>query len=151
MTTLRDRLLGKTRRRVVQPVQVAPQSEEEATLAAEWLAAIAGGSDTADALRERLEAMQAERVIDVPFSAIDSDVWEKIAARHPALEGEDSGMDWRAALPEVAALCCDDESLQDDDAWRQVLATWAHGELVGLWGALLAINVDHPSAHLPKG
>ena len=61
----------------------------------------------------------------------------------------------------MAALCCDDESMQDDDAWRAILygitddgvdneTGWSYGELLGLWGALLSINAEHPSAHVPK-
>jgi hypothetical protein len=41
--------------------------------------------------------------------------------------------------------------MQDDDAWTEILGEWSHGEKVGLWGALLSINAEHPSAHVPKG
>lgn len=150
MSSLRERLASKAPRRVVQPVQIAPPSTEEVDLVADLTEAIVNGEQDSTKA-EQLEAMRSERYVEVPFAAVDSKLWEKVAATHPAPEGMDGGMDWRAALPVVAALCCEDESLQDDDAWTEILASWSHGELVGLWGALLSINTDHPSPHLPKG
>lgn len=151
MSTLRERLASKAPRRVVQPVQIAPAGAEEAALAAEWLAKVQADPETAGDPPEALTALQEARQVEVPFRAIDSKEWEKVVAVHPAKEGDDAGMDWRAALPVVAALCCEDESMQDDDAWREILDGWSHGELVGLWGALLSINTNAPAAHLPKG
>lgn len=155
MTTLRERLSAKRARQVVQPVQIEECGEDEAALVAEVLLAISNGASDDDLTekRKQIDALRAERYVEVPFTAMDDEVWEKVAARHPAPEGEDGGMDWRAALPEVAALCCDDESLQDDDVWRDLLREgggWSHGEKVVLWGALLGINTRAPAAHLPK-
>jgi hypothetical protein len=146
--TLRERLAQKRRRRVVQPVQIAPPSEREEQVVADLSLAVVEGRevDTAE-----LEQLRADRYVEVAFSALDPDVWEKVAATHPSPTGADGGLDWHKALPVVAALCCEDESMQDDDAWRDTLATWSHGELLGLWGALLSINADHPGAHVPKG
>lgn len=148
MPTLRERLAQKARRRTVQPVQIAPATPEEVELVATLAVAAVAGNDVDAA---PLEAMRAERYVEVGFTALDDEVWEKVAATHPSPEGEDGGLDWRKALPVVAALCCEDESMQDDDAWVEVLASWSHGEKVGLWGALLAINSQAPAAHLPKG
>jgi hypothetical protein len=152
MPTLRERLAAKDRRRTVQPVQLTEPTPEESDLIATltMLAVTEGRELTADELAP-LDALRSERYVDVGFAAVDSDVWEKIAATHPAAEGEDGGMDWRRALPVVAALCCEDESMQDDEAWLDTLASWSHGEKVGLWGALLSINAQAPAAHLPKG
>jgi hypothetical protein len=157
--TLRERLAQKRRRRVVQPVQIAPPSEREQVVVADLSLAVVEGREV-DATE--LEQLRAERYVDVAFSALDPDVWEKIAATHPSPTGADGGLDWRAALPIVAALCCEDPSMQDDAAWRETLygitddgvdgdTGWSYGELLGLWGALLSINAEHPSAHVPKG
>lgn len=147
MSTLRERLAQKKRRRTVQPVQLDPPTAEETELvAALSLAAVKGKPiDTT-----RLEELRAERHVEVSFSALDSEVWEKVAATHPSPSGEDAGLDWLKALPVVAALCCDDESMQDDEAWAETLEDWSHGEKVHLWGALLAINAEAPAAHVPK-
>lgn len=146
--TLRDRLATKKRRHVVQPVQIAPPTDREQTIVADLTIAATQGRDIDTT---ELEQLRAERFVDVRFEALDPEVWEKIAATHPAPSGADGGLDWRSALPVVAALCCDDPSMQDDDVWREQFAVWSYGELVGLWGALLNINTAHQSAHVPKG
>jgi hypothetical protein len=152
MASLRERLESKTRRRTVQPVQLATATQAEVDLVSDLTVLVVeqGREPTPDELAP-LVALREARHVDVGFAALDSDVWEKVAATHPAPEGEDRGLDWRKALPVVAALCCEDESMQDDEAWAQVLATWSHGEKVALWGALLSINAEAPQAHLPKG
>jgi hypothetical protein len=146
--TLRDRLQQKRRRHVVQPVQIAPPTEREQEVVADLSLAVVEGRQI-DATE--LDALRSARYVDVAFTALESTVWEKIAATHPSPSGADGGLDWRRALPVVAALCCDDPSMQDDDAWTEILGEWSHGEKVGLWGALLSINAEHPSAHVPKG
>lgn len=167
MSTLRERLQTKAPRRIVQPVQLTPPDAVETTLVLDITNALVApipDDETPEQATERirlaeermarLEQLRADRYVEIPFVAMDSKLWEKIVALHPSPEGADGGMNWRDALPEVAALCCDDDSMQDDDAWREVLDAgdgWSHGELLGLWGALLSINTDHPGTHLPKG
>ena len=111
----------------------------------------AKGRNGSAAILRKIERLREARYVTVGFTAMDSDTWEKVVSTHPAPEGHDGGMDWKKALPTVAALCCEDESMQDDEAWTELLTGWSHGEQVSLWGALLNINTDHPAPHVPKG
>lgn len=152
MTSLREQLLTKRRPRVVVPVRVSPTTDEETEeLASLMVAAVTQEKGLTGEALERAEQIRAAHEVDVEFEAIDSVTWEKVAALHPAPTGEDSGMDWRKALPVTAALCCTDESMQDPEAWSEVTATWTYGELLQLWGSLLRLNTATPQAHLPKG
>lgn len=153
---LRDRLASKQRRRVVVSVEIAPMGEDQATRVAaaqtELLAALTKGGDT-DSLREAVEVAQGENRADVGFTACADDVFEKVAAAFPAQDGGDGGFDWHTALPVVAALCADDEDLQDDAWWAEQFesGTWGHGEKLALWQELLALNTARPAVHVPKG
>ena len=51
----------------------------------------------------------------------------------------------------LAALCADDESLQDDEAWTALLDGWSHGERLTLWIALHNLNELAPAPFVPKG
>ena len=82
--TLRERLAQKRRRRVTQPVQIAPPSEHEQQVIATLSAAVVAGQeiDTTE-----LEQLRAQRYVDVGFTALDPGLWEKIAATHPSPTG----------------------------------------------------------------
>jgi len=155
--SLRDRLDAKRRRRVALSVEVAPvgtdQAARVATAQAELLAALTSGRGDVGDLREAFDAAQGENRVEVGFTACTPDEFEKVAAAYPADEGGDGGMDWQVALPVVAALCVDDEELQDDQWWAEQLAcgTWGYGERLGLWRELLMLNTAQPAAHIPKG
>lgn len=146
MTTLRERLAAKHRRRIVVPVVVA-QPTEEAVQAA-TLALLDTGEDGRSQV---VDDLRATSVVDVGFVAVDGRSFEAVASAHPSSDGADGGMDWGAALPVLAALCAEDESLRDDDAWRGLLESWSHGERLTLWGALLRLNTAAEAPHLPKG
>lgn len=153
--TLAERLAAKSRRRVVVPVDVDPSAERDARVAElqarAMASASAGETGALDGLVEQVEAIRREGQVDVAFVATDGATFEKIAGAYPSEDGSDSGMDWRAALPVVAALCAEDESLQDDETWRGLLDSWSHGERLTLWSALLRLNTAAPAPHLPKG
>ena len=157
MSTLRERLATKKRRAVTVPIQLEPAGEDEQGLIAKWAEAAsreAGGetpAESAGSIAEAIAAAREARHAEVAFTAMDGSVWEKIVAEHPSPEGEDAGMDWLAALPVVAAVCCDDESMQDDEPWTDLVAEMSHGERLTLWNALLHLNTDAPQAHVPKG
>ena len=158
MSTLRERLAAKKRRSIVVPIQLEHADEREQELLVQWAEAVAReakgevelADSPADALLEQINEARDGRHVDVRFTAMDGEVWEKVVAEHPSPEGEDAGMDWLAALPVVAAVCCDDESMQDDDPWAELLAVMSHGERLTLWNALLHLNTDAPAAHVPK-
>lgn len=166
--TLRERLAAKKRRTTVQPIQLEGPSEREGELVVEYAEAAAAevaGKKPArpsdDILAEVTELRDA-RYVDAEFTAMEPKVWESIVAQYPSPEGRDAGMDWRRAMPVVAAICCTDESMQDDELWLDVLegparddgtrpGLWSHGELISMWNALLHLNTDAPAAHVPKG
>ena len=155
--SLRDRLAAKQRRRVVVSVEVSvmepDQAEAITTAQAELLAALTSGKTDVEDLREAVEQAQARNRAEVAFTACTPDEFEKVAAAYPAPAGGDGGLDWQAALPVVAALCADDEDLQDDQWWAEQLTsgTWGYGERMGLWQELLSLNTARPAAHIPKG
>ncbi len=149
--TLRDRLAAKTRRRVVVPVQVAEMSEDAAAellgLQRSALTAAASGDLSAmEGLADRVDALREGATVPVAFVATDA--FEKVLAAYPDDEG---GTDWLAALPMLAGLCAEDESLQDDAAWVELFGAWSHGEKLTLWSALLNLNTAAPSPTVPKG
>ena len=51
----------------------------------------------------------------------------------------------------LAGLCAEDESLQDDAVWVELLDSWSHGEKLTLWSALVGVNTVALSPHIPKG
>lgn len=151
MTTLRDRLAAKSRRRVVVPVQVAEMSEEAA---AELLdlqrtalaAAQSGDMASLDGLNDRADSLREGTTVPVAFTATPA--FDKVLGTYPDSEG---GTDWLAALPMLAGLCAEDESLQDDAVWVELLDSWSHGEKLTLWSALVGVNTVALSPHIPKG
>jgi MoxR-like ATPase len=156
METLRDRLAAKKRRRVVVPVELdspSPEALEQiVSLQRSGLAALeAGDLDGLQEVQRQVEDLRALTHVDVTFVALSAQDWEKIVTAHPSPEGDDAGVDAVAALPVLAALCAEDESLQDDDVWRALLAEWGRGETLALWGALLRLNTSAWEPHVPKG
>lgn len=155
--SIRERLAGKQRRRLVVPVEVAPVGEDQAaritSAQASLLAAFTKGESDPVAAREAVEAAQAENRADVAFTALEPAEFEKVVAAFPSPDGSDGGMDREKALPVLAALCADDEELQDDEWWSEQFASgsWGYGEQLGLWHDLLALNTVRPASHVPKG
>jgi hypothetical protein len=154
--SLLQQLAAKTRRHVVVPVEVSPATDDQLTRAnavrTELVAAAVKGEETTVVrLQADLEAVEAENQAQVSFTAMSSEDFEKVAAVYPSPEGRDAGMDWRLALPVVAAICADDPDLQDSDVWDKLLESWSHGERLALWGALLRLNVNTPEPYIPKG
>ena len=152
---LRERLDAKSRRRVVVPVLVGEPTQDDVRRVAEaqaaYLEALAEG-DTPPASAVD-EAMASFRV-DVEFQALPPNEFEAIAAGYPAAEGDDGGMDWKSALPVLAAMCAVDEDLRDEAWWAKALSdegSWSHGERHTLWRALLHINANAPDPRVPKG
>lgn len=154
--SIRDRLATKKPARVVVPVVVDELSPERAAQLAELQmravqCASAGDRDGANAAVEAARDLTATVQVDVEFVALPAVDFEAVVASHPSPDGDDSGLDWRSALPVLAALCATDPDLADDGWWRNHLSAWSSGELLTLWGALLRLNTAAPAAHLPKG
>ncbi len=149
--TLRDRLAAKTRRRVVVPVQVADLSEAAAAEVLELQRAALAATESGDpsgleGLADRIAALRADVTVEVTFTVTPA--FERVLSAYPDGDG---GTDWQAALPMLAGLCAEDESLQDDTVWVELLQSWSHGERLSLWAALLNLNTAAPSPHVPKG
>jgi hypothetical protein len=152
--SLRDRIAAKQRRRAVVPVQVAAATDDQATratsLRAELVRAVASSNhDDTVRLTDELAAVEGENSVEVGFTALHPSEFEKVLNAFPAPDG---GMDQDKALPVLAALCADDEDLQDDAWWAEQLASgaWSYGERAAIWGALLSINTNAPGAYVPK-
>ena len=80
-------------------------------------------------------------------------VLQYVADRHPAARlAPEGGIDWDKGLPVLAALCVEDEDLQDDGWWATQIGSgaWSYGELSELKSVLLAINSTTPGAYVPK-
>lgn len=155
MTSLLERLQAKRPRRATVNVRLGEPDEatlaEIASLQAGLMSARLAQDDTeASGHEAALAEADARSMVGVGFTAANPLAWEAVASQHPSQSGEDGGVDWHAALPLVAAICADDESLNDDEAWRALLATWSYGERLSLWRTLLDINLAAPPATLPK-
>ena len=160
MTSLREQLDGKARRRCVVPVPVrdpgpARQRHEAAVLA---VAAASGAPEDArptamEAAGAELDAATAELAactVDITLAAPSAADAEAVQSRHL---GDDGGVDYTAALPDLLALCAEDESLRDADWWREALARpeWGPSEVAGLRLGVLYLVADPIRPLLPKG
>lgn len=158
--TLADTLAGRERRREAFTVRVSDPTADEARVAAlrqQLIVAGAPGSDLDVAAIEReLEEVEGELLanyVQVWFRALRPKEFERLLAAHTDGEGE---VDRDGLLPELAAACAEDESLQDPDVWRGILAdddtTWTTGEIRALYHLLfLVLNNTAPQVTLPKG
>ncbi|WP_182112887.1 hypothetical protein [Actinotalea sp. JY-7876] len=159
MSSIRDRLAAKARRRVVIPVLVSDPTEDRRRAAvadAEFLAAQARPARAGDlpALQEAAAAARAavaQHFEDVAFRALRPDDLEALIAEHS--KGEEPDRDaLRAAL---AAECAEDEALRDEAWWREQLdpktTSWSSGERDQLYFELLTgLHYTVPAAALPK-
>jgi hypothetical protein len=156
--TLRDRLQGKTRRRIAVPVAVSdPTAALERMEGARQRAQLAEltPAGVSEEMRAELEAAAAavrEHYVDVVFQSLPAWQFEAFLAsrQRPDEDGEDSGVDWSQGLPVLAAECAEDDDLRDVEWWRGHLAEWSAGELTALRLALLHVNTTTPNPHVPK-
>ena len=158
MTGLRARLEAKLRRRVVVPVPLGDPGDAERRLAealAQAAAArgVAGFEQAAEVLEQEardaadaVSACTAEVMLVAPPAG---DV-EAVMAGH--LDGSGTP-DYEAALPDLLALCAEDEELRDADWWRAQLARpeWSAGEVASLKLAVLHLVANGPEPQVPKG
>ena len=153
--SIRDRLEGKKRRRCVVPVPVedattARQRVEDLSVKA---AALPPDGDDPDGLRVQMQAARdalAGCVVDVTLAAPPAAQVEALVGAN--LDGD--GMpDYRAVLPELLAMCAEEEDLQDAGWWKGQLERpeWAPGDVSGLLLGVLYLVADGPRPLLPKG
>ena len=157
--TLRDRLAGKKRRRVSVRVILDAATAGAAALlvqqaqAAQYAAELAGDEQllaTTTADLERARAALEDQFEQVWFAALDPDDYEDLAARYVDEGGE---LDEDGALPDLAAACAEDESLQDPTWWAGELASgrWNAGEKGELLARLVELNYAVPGPGPGKG
>lgn len=163
MTSLRDQLERKQRRRAVVPVLLSDHSADVADLngitVALNAAREAGDTPTAEALQPQLDEA-AERVkshwAQVELQSLPPAEWEAAVGAWQTIELRDDGptavMDWDAGLPALLALSCTDEGLQDADWWKDQLSSerWSEGDIDALKRAVLTINIDAAEPRAPK-
>ncbi len=159
MTSLKEKLEAKQRRRLVQPIPITDSSQDNqlwmGVLAALQLEQQKEGEERSDA---RLASLQKqlddawERVrshyADVEMQSMPRDEWN---AAMLEWQGEE-GINWPAALAPLLAASCVDEDLQDESWWRAQLEqdTWSEGDTNSLRMAVLTLNVDGMDARVPK-
>lgn len=159
MSTLREKLEAKERRRVVVPIQVSDPSADHETWMGIYAAmqAALGREDTAaatqlkndmDAVTERLRS----HWVNVEFQALSSADWE-VASREWASQDENAagGIDWPKALAPLLGQSATDTEL-DDTWWEEQLRrpSWSEGDKDALKLALLRLNVSAVEPHIPK-
>lgn len=161
MTSLREQLEAKERRRLVQPIQISnPGGDHQiwmgvtAALQLEQNKSDEDRNDTVVAnLQKQLEDAWdrlRSHYADIELQSMPRDDWN---AAMTEWQGED-GINWAAALaPLLAASCTDpDPMLHDPEWWQERLDqdTWSEGDINSVRMALLALNVDGLDARLPK-
>lgn len=164
MSTLRNRLEAKKRRRIVVPIQVeSPENAAASLVAAQnvllGLEAIGKPEDDEAVLaatRRVAEATEEHKscFVDVEFQSIPPADMEALAAMYRKTDDDDDddGIDLLKIVAPLAAASAVDESLQDEGWWTEQLAqdTWTHGEKMSLAGDLININYRSPAARVPK-
>ena len=153
--TLKDRLLAKRPARVVVPVVVGDLSDDDQARLVEAQTAAVEAASKGDEGSVRAALTEAAGIIatvhvEIEFEALPRRDFEQVVAAYPSADADDGGIDSSVGLPILAALCAVDSSLQDDDYWRTVLASWSSGEQLALWAALLRLNTAHVPSR-PKG
>ena len=159
MTSLREKLEAKQRRRLVQPIQISNPAEDQRV----WMGVTAAlqleqnkpDEERNDAVVANLQRQLDEALgryqahfVEVELQSMPRDDWN---AAMTEWQGDD-GIDWAAALAPLLAASCTDPDLQDVIWWQNQLAqdSWSEGDTNALRFALLALNVDGLDPRLPK-
>lgn len=158
MTSLRERLEAKQRRRRIVPIQVSDPSQDQTA----WVGVAAAleverRKDEPDPtmlanLQGQLEAAEArarEHYVDVELQALSAAEWE--AAQSEWVD-DDGDMVWAEALAPLLEASCVDEELRDAGWWREQMArdAWSEGDTHALRAALLELNVYAVESRAPK-
>lgn len=159
MTSIKEHLESKQRRRLVQPIQITNPAEDQQI----WMgvtAALQVQQNKPDDERDNAVIANLQKQLDqawerwrshyadVELQSMPRSDWN---AAMTEWQGED-GVDWPAALAPLLAACCVDEDLRDPEWWRTQLGqeSWSEGDTNSLRMAVLALNVDGLDARLPK-
>lgn len=162
MSTLREILEAKERRRMVVPIQVSDATADHEAWMGIYVAIEAAKNRNDDAVVVALRAQLGEASdkvqshwASIELEALPSDEWEK-ASRVWRSEADatdsDNDMDWAKALAPLLAESCTDPELRDVEWWQTQLARpgWSEGDRDALKVALLRLNVSALEPHVPK-
>jgi hypothetical protein len=159
VTSIRELLAQKQRRRLVVPIQISDPSEAQQ----QWMGVAAalemqrGKDDVDDKVLENLQAqlVAAEERANSHFAHVELQSlppaeWEAVQVEW---RDDDGAIDWAQALAPLLAASSVDPELQDADYWRELMAgeSWTEGDTTALRMAILQLNVYAPDARVPKG
>lgn len=162
MSTLREQLAAKARRRIVFHVEMTDPGEdrrlvEQAEQKVMLNAAVGKDGPEREKFEADLKAAQqklAEHYLQISFQAATPADYEALSAAH--FKGKtDDDIDTAVVLPALAAICAVDEELQDEVWWLETLSpatsTWSAGERSDLYNRLVELNLASPDVRIPKG
>lgn len=167
MSSLRERLAAKQRRRIVVPIQMSDSTEDQNVwmgiasalrLAEKRLADAEDDAarehaqsevDQSTALLDEQQAAIEAHFVQIELQSLPNPEWE--AAMQQWHDGD--RWDWSQALAPLLAASCVDAELQDEEYWAGVLQSpeWTNGDRDGLIAGLLHVNVTRADLQAPKG
>lgn len=163
MTSLREQLEQKQRRRAVVPVLVSDPNADVAALngvaVAMQSAREAGDTDTVTSLLAEIEEQTAKvqaHWAQVELQSLPPAEWEAAVGAWQTIELQDDGptavMNWGEGLPALLAVSCIDPDLQEAGWWKEQLASerWSEGDVDALKRAVLTLNIDAAEPRAPK-
>lgn len=156
MTSIRERLAEKTRRRVVVPIQLSDDTEDRETARGiEVAVGLARQRDEGQVV-EQLQAELADvdarvraRYLEVELQSLTPAEWDA-AEQQWSTDGE---WNWTEGLAPLLAESCTHPDLRDVEFWRETLARpeWTEGDRSALRTGLLHVNVYRADPFVPKG
>jgi hypothetical protein len=161
VSTARERLAAKKRRTAT--VSVALEDATEAVAAANEargnlaMARINERDETElEVLQQRVDAAEAavaELHERITFAACAPSVFEALRTDFTGAKGEIDPAKLAENLPPLLAACAVDEDLQDEEFWREQLASgsWSSGEQVHLANTVLGLNIAAPDERVSFG
>lgn len=159
MTSLRELLEAKQRRRLAVPIQVSDPADDHETWMGYYVALQAAKNrdddDSVALLEQQLhEANDQLRShwVYVELEALSSSDWEQASRVWADNVDSADGIDWPRALAPLLAESCTDPELRSVEWWEAQLArpTWSEGDRDALKLALLRLNVSAIEPHIPK-
>lgn len=160
MTSIRELLDKKQRRRLVVPIQVTDPTEDQNAWMGVMQALQIARSKTGEEARPDYVTQlvknldEAEERVNSHFAPVElqslpQDEWEAANAEWRDDEGD---INWADALAPLLAVSCVDEDLRDAAYWRDLMSrdTWTEGDTDALRMAILQLNVYAADARVPK-
>lgn len=160
MTSIRELLNQKQRRRLVVPIQVTDPTEDQNAWVGIMQALQIARTKTGDEANPDYVAQlgkqldDAEERVNAHFAPVELQSlppveWEAACAEW---RDDDGDVDWAQAMAPLLAASCVDEDLRDAEYWRELMSrdTWTEGDTDALRAALLTLNVYAADARVPK-